>query len=204
MSIKNFILVLLLAFTTLLFAKVKIDSIFEKLGQRIPENKVVTITEFKGNYTEQFTQELLSYLINVKQTEVVDYERHKMVLEQNLLYAEPVFDDKYTDALPSLVSPDIGLFGSANMQKSNFLFKRKEHLDYQINLIELATGVMIYSDNDRIIAKHNPPILLLIVLIVCILALARAIIYMKRGYNVRYVIISAMSLITLIIVWYLV
>jgi hypothetical protein len=204
MSKNKLALIILLALSSLLAAKVDMSGIFEKVTQRIPDKKVVTITEFKGNYTEQFTQELLSYLINVTKTEVVDYERHKMVLEQNLLYAEPVFDDKYTDTLPNLVSPDIGIFGSANMQKSNFLFKRKQYLDYQINLIELATGVMIYSANDRVMIRHNPPIMLLIILIILILALARAISYMKKGYNVRYVIITAMALITVIIVWYLV
>ena len=201
---KNILFILAILLYVALFARSDRADIYTQIGEKIPQDRVVTITEFKGNFSQEFTRELISYLVNIRNITVVDYDIHKMVLDENLRYSEPVFDDKYSDALPSLVSPDISIFGSANRQKSNFLFKQREHLDYEINLIEINTGIIIFSKNDRIIARYNPPILLLIILILLILAVARWYIHLKKGYNVRHVLIIAMSLITLIIVWYLV
>ena len=203
MSIKKIGIILFLFILGVLFAKESQISVFDQIADRIPSTKVVTITDFKGNFAEEFSKELISFLVN-RNFLVVDYDLHKMVLDENIKYSEPVFDDKYSDSLPNLVSPDIAIFGSANRQRSNFLFKQREHLDFEVNLIEINTGIIIYSTNDRIVARYNPPILLLIILIVLILAAARWFIYLKKGYNVRYVLISAMTLITMIIVWFLV
>ena len=201
---KKLFFILFVFFLCILEAKVDMVTIYEQIAEKIPATKVITITELKGNFADDFRRELTAYLVNTKNITVVDYDLHKMVLDENLRYSEPVFDDKYSDAMPQLVSPDISLFGSANQQKSNFLFKQREHLDYEVNIIEINTGIIIYSLNDRIITRYNPPILLLIILIVLILAAARWFIYLKKGYNVRYVLMGAMALITLIIVWFLV
>ena len=199
---KKFIIIIFLC-VIVIWAKSDRETIYESFLEKIPRDKVVTIMEFKGNNANNFTKELMSFLIN-NNFIVVDYEMHKMVLNENLKYSEPVFDNKYSDNMPNLVSPDIAIFGSTNRQKSNFLFKQKEHLEYEINLIEIATGYIIFSYHDRIVAKQNIPILLLIISILLILAVSRGIIYLKRGYNVQYVIVAAMVLITLIIVWYFV
>jgi hypothetical protein len=200
---KKSIFLILLFVTVSLHAKPDKDRLYEQITANIPEGKVLTITEFKGNYAKEFTKELTQYIRESKEVYFIDYDIHKKVLDENIKYSEPVFDNKYSAAMPNLVSPDISIFGSANMQKSNFFFKRKEHLDYEINLVELSTGLILYNVNDRLRIKYNPPILLLIILIVLVLAVARWVIFLRRGYNVHYILFTAMLFITIIIVWYL-
>jgi len=170
---------------------------------QFPSEKIYSITEFAGNYGFEFAIGIKNALIKRHKVTFVDYDNTQKVLAETMKYAEPVFDDKYTNALPHLTSPDIIIYGSANRQKSNILFKQKEHLDYQFTVTELDTGIILYSHGDRVALRYNPPVVLLIIAIVLTLAIARWIIYIKKGYNVRYVIISAMLILTLIIVWWL-
>jgi len=186
-----------------LFAREINTDIFRRIAEHIPENQVLTITDFKGNYASEFTRALMSYLQVHRNISFIDFDIHRMVLEEQIRFSEPVFDDKFTDEMPRLISPDIGIIGSANQQRSNVLFKQREHLDYEINLVDLNTGLILLNLNDRIQTRYNPPLLLLGIMIVLILAIARWIIHLKKGYNVFTVICIASFFVVLIIVWYL-
>jgi hypothetical protein len=198
----SLVLIILLITTTVLLSE-KRSLITSDILQNLPHDKVYTITEFKGNYAPEFTRELIQILRSEKNITFVDYDIHRMVLDENLRYAEPVFDDKYSEGIPSLISPDISIIGSANRQKSNIIFKQKEHLDYDITFIELATGIILDNINGRVQVRYNPPILLLIFVIALVLLIARWIIYLQRGYNVRAIVVCAMAVVTFIVVWYL-
>jgi len=182
-----------------------LTKVYENIARKIqfPTDKVYTITDFSGNYGSRFANDLKNALIKRYAIRFVDYDNTKKVLQETLKYSEPVFDDKYSNTLPNLISPDIIIYGSANRQKSNFLFKQKEHLDFQLTISEMDTGIILYTTTDRFQIRYNPPIILLIIAIVLILAIARWFIYLKKGYNVRYVILSAMLILTIIIVWWL-
>ena len=179
------------------------ENIYKKISEQIPDNKVLTITEIKGNYAEQFTLELKSYLNDNTNILLVDYNIHRLAIEESLRYAEPVFDSRFNENIPKLTTPEISIIGSANLQKSNFIFKQKLHFDYEINLVDLSTGIILVNVNDRIKVKNNPPILLLIILIALIIAVARWIVHLKNGYNVLLIFSIAIGLITLIVTWYL-
>ncbi|MCL2065237.1 MAG: hypothetical protein FWG98_12840 [Candidatus Cloacimonetes bacterium] len=199
---KSIFFTLFLCLNIFLLARASMTDVFQNIADQIPEGKVITITDFQGNYAEEFTNDLINYIQMHKNVSFVDYDIHRRVLETQSMYSEPVFDDKFTDTMPRLISPDIGIFGSANLQRSNLLFKQKEHFDYEINLVELSTGLILVRQNDRIQVRFNPPILLLIILIALIIAVARWVIHLKNGYNVRLIISIAMGIITLIVVWY--
>lgn len=203
MMIKRNYLILFLVLTSILLAKDKNSNYYEAIARQIPQGKVLTITEFRGNYADEFTRNLISNLKNRSDISFVDYDIHRKVLEESLKYSEPVFDKKHSSGMPVLTSPDLGIIGSANMQKSNFLFKQKEHLDFNVNIVDLNSGVIILNVNERIQMKKNPPILLLIIVILLIIAVSRWIIFLKNGYSVLFITSFAMFLITLIIVWYL-
>jgi len=197
------LLTMLLMITSFLCAKeTTMNSLYEDIVAQFPQGKIYTITDFTGNYAKEFTQDLRATLLT-KNVSYVDYDRHQMVLQETMKYSEPVFDDKYQQGLPNLVTPEIMIYGNANRQRSNFLFKQKEHLDYAVTLIEMDTGLILLTTNDRVQIRFNPPILLLIIVIVLTLAIARWIIYLKKGYNVRPVIVAAMLVITVIVVWWL-
>ena len=201
--IRLLILFLFLFLTTLLHPRETMTDIYQRIADNIPDNKVLTISEFKGNYANEFTREMLSFIIERKNISFVDYNIHRLVLEESLRYAEPVFDDKYNDTMPNLISPDIAIFGSANIQKSNFIFKQREHFDYEVNIVELSTGLILANLNDRIQVKYNPPIILIIVLITLIILVARWVIYKQNGYHILVIVSVAMGLITLILVWFI-
>ena len=202
MSLRQIILAFFLFSSLLLIARESMTDIYQKIAENIPENKILTITDFKGNYADEFTRGLVSYIQANKNVSFVDYDIHRLVLEESMRYSDPVFDDRFTDAMPRLTSPEISIFGSANLQKSNILFKQREHFDYEVNLVELNTGLILVNINDRMQVRTNPPILLLIILIALIIAVARWIIHLKNGYNVRLIMSIAMGVITLIVVWY--
>jgi len=177
--------------------------IYETIVNQIPSDKVLTITEIKGSYSEEFTRGLKSYLNDNTNIQLVDYDIHKMALEESLRYAEPVFDNRFNETMPRLTTPEISIIGSANLQKSNFIFKQKEHFDYEIILVDLSTGLILANINDRVQMKYNPPILLLFILITLIIAVSRWIIHLRKGYNVLLILSFALGLITLIVVWFL-
>jgi len=202
-TVKRILIVLFLFCSLHLYSSEAISDIYQKISVYIPEGKVLTVTEMKGNFSDEFVKGLISYLQENRNISFVDYDIHRQVLEESLRYSEPVFDDKYSDTMPRLLSPDISIIGSANRQRSNFVFKQKVHFDYEINLVEISTGLIIVNINDRILLKHNPPILLLVILIALVIIVARWVIYLKNGYNVLLIISVAMGLVTLIIVWYI-
>ena len=202
MKFKTIILIFFLISNIFLSARETMNDIYQRVTESIPEGKVLTVTDFKGNFADEFTRDLISYIQENKNVSFVDYDIHRLVLEESLRYSEPIFDDKFSDGIPRLTSPDISIIGSANLQKSHFLFKQREHFDYEINLVELSTGLILLNINDRIQIRYNPPILLLIILITLIIVVARWIIHLKNGYNFLVVISAAMGLITLIVVWY--
>ena len=197
------LLLVLLFFCVSLYAREINTEIFRRIAEHVPENQVLTITDFRGNIASEFTGALMSYLQIHKNISFVDYDIHRMVLEEQIRFSEPVFDDKFTDTMPQLISPDIGIIGSANQQRSNILFKQREHLDYEINLVDLNTGLILLNLNDRMRTRYNPPLLLLGIMIVLILAIARWIIHLKKGHNVFKVICVASFFVVLIIVWYM-
>jgi hypothetical protein len=199
---RQILLVLFLLFACLFAREINTD-IFRRIVEHVPEGKVLTITDFRGNYATEFTKAMMSYLQVHRNISFIDFDIHRMVLEEQMRFSEPVFDDKFTDEMPQLISPDIGIIGSANQQRSNILFKQREHLDYEINLVDLNTGLILLNLNDRIQTRYNPPLLLLGIMIVLILAIARWIIHLKKGYNVFIVICIASFFVVLIVVWYL-
>jgi len=196
------LLIILLLCFAFLNAKITMNSLYESIIAQFPEDKVYTITDFSGNYAKDFSQNLRATLLR-KNILYVDYDIHQKVLQETLKYSEPVFDDKYQQNMPSLITPEILISGNASLQKSNFLFKQKEHLDFQVTLIEMDTGLILRTTNDRVQFRYNPPILLLIIVIVLILAVARWVIYLKKGYNVRHIIVGAMLVVTVIVVWWM-
>jgi len=198
-----FITVSLLLCQVTLFAKIDLQALFtDDFVAQFPSDKIYTVTEFSGNYADEITLQLINALRTKKNIQFVDYDDQKMVISESLKYSEPVFDGKYSDSMPNLSTPDYMIHGTANLQRSNLLFKQKEHLDFMINLTDLSTGITLLNISERIQYRYNPPILLLITVLVLILAIARWIIYLKRGYNVMYIIIAAMLLVTLIVVWW--
>jgi len=197
------ILLILFLLSTCLFAREINTDIFRRIAENVPEGQVLTITDFRGNYAAEFTRALMSYLQVHKNISFIDFDIHRMVLEEQIRFSEPVFDDKFTDEMPRLISPDLGIIGSANQQRSNVLFKQREHLDYEINLVDLNTGLILLNLNDRIQTRYNPPLLLLGIMIVLILAVTRWIIHLKKGHNVFTVICVASFFVVLIVVWYM-
>ena len=202
MNFKKTVILMLLLSCLLLHARDVNTEIFQRIAEHVPEGKVLTITDFRGNHATEFTRGLISYLRTHKRVDFVDYDIHRMVLGENLRYSEPVFDDRFTESIPRLTAPDVGIIGSANLQRSNFLFKQREHLDFELNLVELSTGLIIANINDRIQVRYNPPILLLVILIALILGVARWIIYLKNGYKVMFIMSITLFLIAVVIVWY--
>ena len=199
---KLLFLILFIVSALSLSARETMIDVYQRIADHVPEGKILTITEFKGNFADEFTKDLISFIQANKNVSFVDYDIHRRVLEESMRYSEPVFDDRYSDAMPKLISPEISIIGSANRQKSNFIFKQKEHFDYEINLVELSTGLILVNINDRIQLRYNPPIILLIILIALVVALARWIIHLKNGYNVLLIVSIAMGLISLIVVWW--
>ena len=196
-------MILIYSVQGVLYAKISLEDIFsDEFLSPFPDEAVYTVTDFRGNYANEFTTQLINDLRTKKNIQFVDYDDQKMVLHEMLKYTEPVFDGKHSDGMPNFVSPDYMIRGSANLQKSNILFKQKQHLDYELNLFELSSSLNLLNVNERIRYRYNPPILLLIILIVLILGIARWMIYLKRGYNVKSIIIASMLLVTVILVWW--
>ena len=80
--IKRNLLILLLVLTSFLQAKDKNTNYYEAIARQIPQGKVLTITEFRGNYADEFTRNLISYLKNRSDISFVDYDIHRKVLEE--------------------------------------------------------------------------------------------------------------------------
>jgi cation transport ATPase len=100
-------------------------------------------------------------------------------------------------------TPDIIISGVINLQKRGIIFKKKQYLEYSLMFSDLKTSLILANLNDRILYNYNPPIILLIILIISILLFARWIIYLKKGYKIKNIIIITMTVITLILVWFL-
>jgi hypothetical protein len=195
----------LILLTTSVFSIDQLEESFEFMMSRLPQGSVVTITEFTGNFADEFTQGFKSFVTtHESDVNIVDFEIHRVVLLESLRYSEPVFDDRFADTMPSLRSPDISLMGSSNLQGRGFMLRRRQHLDFQVNLVEIATGIIILNHNERIIIRHNIPYLLLAILIGLILGVTRLIIHLRRGYNVFWFIAGALFLIVLIIMWFII
>jgi hypothetical protein len=171
----------------------------------VPEGSVITITEFTGNHAHEFTQAFKSFVTtHESDIDIIDFDMQRAVLMESLRYSEPVFDDRFIDVMPSLRTPDVSLMGASNLQRRGFLLRRRQHLDFQVNLVEIQTGIILLNLSDRILISHNVPIVLLAILIALILGITRLIIHLRRGYNVFWFIVGALFIIVLIIVWFII
>jgi len=185
--------IILLSFSiSLLHAENNIFPSWNSIIEHISRGKILTFSEFKGNYANELAQELLLFLRDEQGYQVVDWDTEQTVYSKDQL--------RWNNRV---IIPEIEIRCSAHKQKSNFIFKRQEHLDYELYFIEITTGKIIYNIHERIRTKLNPPIILFVFLFFLCVIFGGSIIYYHKGHGVKYLLSGSMSLILLIIIWFI-
>lgn len=207
MSFRVFVLFIFLMFYTLGLCfsvdDIALNSISEALKKSLNSGDILIFSELEGNYANDFSKKLISFLEKEHNVNFVDYDIQKDVLLKKIKFSEPVYINPDLKLSESLEKPKYMLNLKANINFDRHLLVRRESLGYELTIINIDNGIIQNTIKDFFILKQKISVVFIISIIVIILLLARLIIFLNKGYNVKPVFFITSLSIIIVIAWYL-
>ncbi len=204
---KLYLCLFLCFFSMSLQAKKITEHVLNDIDKHFSNNlildKVFVISGLEGNYANDFSRILISYLQKKHNISFVDYEIQKDILLEKIKYSEPVFEKSTSPLDKKLVKPDYAFMLKSNLIQEKVLMKNKKTLSVDLKLLDIDTGIIISTYNKTFENKEKPNILYLIIFICLVFIISRVLIFFKNGYNVGFIVIFSMLIIFFSVAWYI-
>lgn len=206
-----FSIILVFILSTLLYANSNIkttltqqasEEVFTAITQKIDSLQVITYKAFSGNDDQEFQKSLIAKLTQSKKFKVLAQEDLKELFDYNLTFSEPIFKDKMQAGQFS--TPYQVISGSSNYHKSSRFFKQTHYLKIEVKVSNISNGTVTLLFNKEYTQKEQINAIYILLFALIIIITARMINQFFKGYHSKIIYISALIIVILSIIWYLI
>lgn len=207
---RNILFAIMLIFTLNVFSmnkedvyKQAISDVETQMSAVIDSMSTIGFERFKGNDENYFLKNLITELSSKKRYKLVLADDQKKLFSSNLQYSEPIYNEKSQSEPGNFTAPKYIVNGKSNYHEISRLFRKYYMLDLEFKVSDLNKAETVVFFNKEYQIKDQISPFYLIIMIILVLITGRYINHISKGYRSRVVVIASISLVLLLIIWYL-